>query len=333
MVRSPLLLTMGDPAGVGPELALKGAQWACNQGIQAAIVGSAQVLSRVATQLDLGPFATISSAQFLAELGPFDDQHGPVLIDCPIADLSGVVPGKVDAITGRVSLHWVEKAIDWAKQGLARGIVTLPIHKEAWHAAGARHPGHTELLAELCGASRHCMMLAADSIRCALVTVHVGLAEVPTLLTTESVWETISLAAESVQRMVGRPPRVTVCGLNPHAGEGGLFGNREEERIIQPAIEEARHAGLQIRGPVPPDTAFIPAIRQETDVYICMYHDQGLIPLKALAFDEAVNITLGLPIVRTSVDHGTALDLAWKGLASDQSLRSAIAMADQLAQF
>lgn len=320
----PLAITCGDPAGVGPELALRGAAWAADQGIPTTIVGSAALLARVAAALDLPLPEPVAADADLSE-------RRSSIVDLPGLRAEVVRPGHVDAETGAASLAYVRWAIDAAIAQRVVGIVTGPIHKEAWHAAGSPHPGHTELLAAVTGAPRHCMMLAAPTIRCALVTVHVGLCEVPSLITTESVLETIEIAAEAVSRMIERPARVAVCGLNPHAGEGGLFGRREEESAIAPAIRAAVAKGIDVAGPLPPDTAFLPPRRAATDVYVCMYHDQGLIPLKALAFDQAVNVTLGLPIVRTSVDHGTALDLAWQGRASDQSMIAAIDMAARLA--
>jgi 4-hydroxy-L-threonine phosphate dehydrogenase PdxA len=173
-------------------------------------------------------------------------------------------------------------------------------------------------------------MLTSDAITCSLVTVHVGYREVPGLLTRERILETIDLTAQAMRRLRGREPRLLVCGLNPHAGEHGLFGQGEEERIITPAIADARKLGLDVTGPLPPDTAFLPKYRQTTDAYICMYHDQGLIPLKALAFEEAVNVTLGLPIIRTSVDHGTAFDIAWSGQADASSFIKAVELAARL---
>ncbi len=175
------------------------------------------------------------------------------------------------------------------------------------------------------------MMLTSDEITCSFVTSHVGLADVPGLITTERIVEVIELSHEAMERLRGRRPRMIVCGLNPHAGEHGLFGNREEERLIVPAVDEAQRRGFDVAGPLPPDTAFVPTVRQQTDCYICMYHDQGLIPLKALAFDTAVNITLGLPIIRTSVDHGTALDIAWQGTADATSMFCAVRLAARLA--
>lgn len=331
-IQQRLLVTTGDPAGVGPELALRTIDSADQLGIQIGIVGSAKLLQRVADGLGIAPPPTLSWDHFfnvdnnrLRETG-----QSVFVVDVPGLDADDVVPGEVNRETGRASLEYVNKAIDAVQSGLAEGIVTGPIHKEAWHAAGAKFPGHTELFAERAGAASHCMMLAAPEIRCALVTVHVGLAEVADLLSETDIVRTIHLAAEAVSLVVGRPARVTVLGLNPHAGEGGLFGRGEEERIIRPAIEKAKEAGFAVTGPLPPDTAFVPAMRAKTDVYVCMYHDQGLIPLKALAFDEAVNVTLGLGMVRTSVDHGTALDIAWKGVADTGSMRAAIKMAAEL---
>ena len=209
-------------------------------------------------------------------------------------------------------------------------IATGPIHKEALHAARIPFPGHTEILAERTRSAKTCMMLTSDAITCALVTVHVGYREVPALLTRERILATIELTAAAMRKLRGRAPRLTVCGLNPHAGEHGLFGEGEEERIIAPAVEEARAKGIAVTGPLSPDTAFLPKFRKDTDAYVCMYHDQGLILLKAPAFEDAVNVTLGLPIVRTSVDHGTAFDIAWKGVADVSSFVRAVELAAQL---
>jgi 4-phospho-D-threonate 3-dehydrogenase / 4-phospho-D-erythronate 3-dehydrogenase len=210
-------------------------------------------------------------------------------------------------------------------------VTTAPLHKEALRAAGVAFPGHTEIYAQRTGASRACMMLTCPQITCSFVTVHVGYRDVPGLLSVARVLDVIELTAEFVRQTCSRNPKLVVCGLNPHAGEHGIFGEREEERFILPAIDAARSAGMSIEGPLPPDTAFLPARRQSTDAFICMYHDQGHIPLKMLAFDEAVNVTLGLPIIRTSVDHGTALDIAWQGRANPNSLFEAVRLAADLA--
>jgi 4-hydroxythreonine-4-phosphate dehydrogenase len=322
-----ILITAGDPAGVGPELALRALEPYRSSGIRIGLVGSAPLFHRVARSTGLSVPPTIAASDFESRGFP-DSPH--CTIDLPGLDAASVRPGVVDATTGAASLHWVQWSIDAILRGAADAVVTGPIHKEAWHAAGAQYLGHTELFADRAGSGRHCMMLAAPTIRCALVTVHIGLADVSRSITTAAILETIELAASAVSRIVGAPARIAVLGLNPHAGEGGLFGNQEEEKIIAPAISAAVRSGLNVIGPLPPDTAFLPAMREKIDVYVCMYHDQGLIPLKALAFDTAVNVTLGLGIVRTSVDHGTALDIAWQGVADPGSIHAAVAMAIDL---
>ncbi len=307
-----LAITAGEAGGVGPELALKAASMAevCRRCVPI-VYGPVGLLRRVARRLDL----------------PFP----PDAVDIGRLDPDQVRPGHFDALTGAASYAAVEHAIDDALAKRVDAIVTGPIQKEAWHEAGIRFAGHTELLAARTGTDEVRMMLTSDSIACALVTIHLPLADVPAAVTIDGVESTIRMAADAVARRLRRPPRVTVCGLNPHAGENGLFSHGEEEAVIAPAIARVRRDGLRVTDPVSPDTAFTPARRADTDVYICMYHDQGLIPLKALSFDEGVNVTLGLPIVRTSVDHGTALDLAWQGKADHRSMLAAIRLAIEMA--
>ena len=255
---------------------------------------------------------------------------GPAIVDLGVC-LDELIPGQVSHQTGAASYRFVETAIEAAQSGMVDGLVTGPIHKEALNASGVPYPGHTEILAAKTNSNRTCMMLTSQQITCSLVTTHVGYDEVPHLLSTERILEVIELSHDALVRMRGTSPRLTVCGLNPHNGEQGLFGNREEETIISPAVNLARQKGIQVIGPVAADTAFVPNRRSQTDGYICMYHDQALIPLKALAFDFAVNVTLGIPIVRTSVDHGTACDIAWKGVAKTTSMIEAIRLASRLA--
>jgi 4-hydroxythreonine-4-phosphate dehydrogenase len=239
-------------------------------------------------------------------------------------------PGIVSAKTGAASYSYIEKSIELAQAGKVTAVATAPINKEALHAAGIRYPGHTEIYAEKTNSLRSCMFQYSDEVRASFVTVHCGYAEVPNLLSTERILEVIELTADVMRRLRGGEPFLSVLGLNPHAGEHGLFGHREEERIIVPAIEEALKRGRRVEGPLPPDTAFVPSKRKSVDAFICMYHDQGHIPLKALAFDTAVNTTLGLPFVRTSVDHGTACDIAWQGKAKGSSLFEAVRLAARL---
>jgi 4-hydroxythreonine-4-phosphate dehydrogenase len=322
-------LTMGDPAGIGPELCLRLLRDERVSSICAPLVfGDADVLQRVARQLGWVEPTLILDRTEWAHHG--DSIDVPCVLDLAAIDAEAIAPGTVSAECGKAAYEYVMVAIDEALAGRIDAIATGPLNKEALHAAGVPFPGHTEILAARTGAARSCMMLTAEEITCSLVTVHVGYRDVPGLLTTARIRTTIELTAEAMQRIRGRAPRLLVCGLNPHAGEHGLFGAGEEERIIAPAIASARAAGIDVRGPLPPDTAFLPRYRAECDAYVCMYHDQGLIPLKALAFEEAVNVTLGLPIVRTSVDHGTAFDIAWRGRADASSFVRAVKLATKL---
>ncbi len=314
MLQKPhIAITVGDVAGVGPELAIHCARLPqVTARCQPILYGPSAVLERIAAICN-----TDLSSLALRDVGSLD--------------AGDVQPGRFSAATGRASYAAFDQAITDAVDGNVAAIVTGPIQKEAWYQAGIFYPGHTEMLAERLGVADACMMLTSPEISCVLATVHIPLADVASHLTVEAVLRAIRLGAAAMKQRNGGKPRVTVCGLNPHAGENGLLSHGEETNVIEPAMAVARQEGIQVVGPLSPDTAFTPSRRAETDVYVCMYHDQGLIPLKALAFDEGVNVTLGLPIVRTSVDHGTALDLAWQGKANPASLLAAIEMAIELA--
>lgn len=314
-----LAITVGDAAGVGPELALTcAADPAIRARCRPRLYGPTRILKQLAVQLSI----------------PIDKVE---IVD--VGDLSNqdVIAGKFSAATGVASYQAVCRAVDDAMLSKVDAIITGPIQKEAWHDAAIPFPGHTELLAQRTGTERYAMMLAGKELAVVLTTIHIALADVASSLTTGSILQTIELAAPvAVARGRAKGEHQTdraviaVCGLNPHAGENGLMSHREEEQIIQPAIITAKESGLDVIGPLSPDTAFTPAMRSRVDVYVCMYHDQGLIPLKALSFDDGINVTLGLPIIRTSVDHGTAMDLAWQGVASTTSMRAAIDAAIQL---
>ena len=245
-------------------------------------------------------------------------------------DADAVMPGVVVARCGEAAYRFVVEAIDAGLCGRVAAVSTAPLNKEALHAAGHRYPGHTEIFAERMKAPRSCMMQYSEEVTCSFVTVHVGYHEVPALLQPDRIVDVIELTAHALRRIRRREPKLLVCGLNPHAGENGLFGQREEERFIVPAIERARGLGHDVTGPVPGDTAFTPQARRQYDAVVCMYHDQGHIPVKMIAFDSAVNTTLGLPVQRTSVDHGTAFDIAWKGIARPGSLYAAVRLAARL---
>jgi 4-phospho-D-threonate 3-dehydrogenase / 4-phospho-D-erythronate 3-dehydrogenase len=326
-----IAITMGDPAGIGPEICLRLlADARANEFCVPILFGDASILTRVAQRLNLPfPQSVISLEQWPRAA---QTVSGPTVLDIRAIEESELVrSGEVSAATGRAAFTYIERSIESALAGQVDAVTTAPLHKEALRAAGVAFPGHTEIYAQRTGASRACMMLTCPQITCSFVTVHVGYRDVPGLLSVARVLDVIELTAEFVRQTCSRNPKLVVCGLNPHAGEHGIFGEREEERFILPAIDAARSAGMSIEGPLPPDTAFLPARRQSTDAFICMYHDQGHIPLKMLAFDEAVNVTLGLPIIRTSVDHGTALDIAWQGRANPNSLFEAVRLAADLA--
>jgi 4-phospho-D-threonate 3-dehydrogenase / 4-phospho-D-erythronate 3-dehydrogenase len=322
----PILgLTMGDPAGIGPELCLRALR---EPSVLAQCVpvlfGDAAVLQR----LDNSPtYEVLSPAQWSTLRAP---QHA-LVVDCGAMRNGVVRPGEIAAACGRAAFVYIEHAIGAALSGRIEGVVTAPIHKEALRLAGIAHPGHTEIFTDLTRAPRSCMMLYSDVLTVSMVTTHIGFAEVPANLSVQRITDVIELTAEAMHWMLGRAPRLGICGLNPHAGEHGLFGQREEERIVMPAVRAGLAKGLLIEPPLPPDTAFTTAARERYDAIITLYHDQGHIPFKMLAFDTGVNITLGLPIIRTSVDHGTAFDIAWKGVANATSLFAAIGVAARMA--
>jgi 4-hydroxythreonine-4-phosphate dehydrogenase len=329
-IRQPLIaVTMGDPAGVGPEICLRLLSDENIRDIATPVVfGDARLLSRCARQAGIpAPRRIISEIEW-SEKCDFIDE--PCVLDVFGFDAEGFEPGTVSAKTGAAGFRYVEKSIEAALAKQVAAVATAPLNKESLHAAGITYPGHTEMFAEKMKAERSCMTFFSSEMICSLVTVHIGYQDVVSALTTRRILDVIELTAEAVARIKGRKPRIAVLGLNPHAGEHGLFGRGEEETIIAPAIAAAKERGITIEGPLPPDTAFIAAKRSAVDAYICLYHDQALIPLKALAFDTAVNTTLGLPVPRTSVDHGTACDIAWQGKASVTSLTEAVKLAARM---
>ena len=322
-------LTLGDPAGIGPEICLRAlrAPAVLKHGVPV-LFGDAAVLERVtrATGIPSAKCPTIS----ISELAKISRINRPLIVDCAAIAAAKIKPGKISAACGRAASIYIERAIQAALAGKIDGVVTAPIHKESLNRAGVTFPGHTEIFTALTKARRTCMMLYSDKLTVSMATTHIGYAEVPRKLSTRRVLDVIGLTAGALRRLRRREPRLGVCGLNPHAGEHGLFGNREEEKFITPAVAQARKKGMRVTGPLVPDAAFTTAQRGKYDAIVTLYHDQGHIPFKMLAFDTGVNITLGLPIVRTSVDHGTAFDIAWQGKADPASLFSAIRVAAEL---
>ncbi|MBN1477654.1 4-hydroxythreonine-4-phosphate dehydrogenase PdxA [Candidatus Sumerlaeota bacterium] len=330
---SPLLaLTLGDIAGVGPEIVAKVlADSETRELAHLAVFGPHRPLRHAIDQFTAGiPTERVESA---AELSAWDFRAAvPVVDDLSVrAPSCREVMGKVDADAGRSSHAAVLAAIDACLAGHTDAMVTAPIHKAAWSQAGVKHPGHTEVLAERTGTRRVLMMLACHQLKVILATIHIRLADVPRAITRERLADVIEGTAESMPLFGADTPRLAIAGLNPHAGDGGLFGD-EEITVIGPAVEEARARGIDISGPFPADTVFARAKEGAFDAVIALYHDQGLAAIKTLEFERTVNISLGLPIIRTSVDHGTAFDIAGQGIASPTSLREAIQWATEMVE-
>jgi 4-hydroxythreonine-4-phosphate dehydrogenase len=300
-----IALSSGEPAGVGPDLCLAVAQRA--RECELVCLVDSELLAERAKRLNLDVPSTLT------------------IVHHPLAKPS--TPGKLDRANSRYVLNLIDRAIDGAMSGEFDAIVTAPVHKGIINDAGIPFSGHTEYLAERTGAALPVMMLATPELRVALATTHLPLKDVSAAITIDSLCQTLEVLNADLQKWWSlRAPRIAVCGLNPHAGEGGYLGD-EEIRTIGPAIERMRQRGLNVTGPIPADTAFVPAKLAECDAVLAMYHDQGLPVIKHAGFDRAVNVTLGLPILRTSVDHGTALDLAGTGRADASSLAAAIDLA------
>lgn len=328
----PLALTMGDPAGIGPEIVLSAWQARAHHGLAPFVYyGDARVLESCASALNLDvPIKQVSNPRDATTV--FGDALPVLNIPVP----ASVIPGKADSQNGAAVIGAIERAVSDIAQGSARAIVTAPIAKSVLYACGFSYPGHTEFLAAL--AETHwphapvqpVMMLVCDALRVVPTTIHIPLKDVPGRITPALVSDTVTVTWHALRDQFAiTHPRIAVAGLNPHAGESGTIG-QEDVDIIAPALEALRACGLEVSGPHPADTLFHAAARNSYDAAVCMYHDQALIPIKTLAFDEGVNVTLGLPFVRTSPDHGTAFDIAGKGIASPTSLIEALKLADKL---
>ncbi|MGG3562382.1 4-hydroxythreonine-4-phosphate dehydrogenase PdxA [Neobacillus rhizosphaerae] len=322
-----IAITMGDAAGVGPEIIIKALE---NQAIfdmcNPVVIGDSTILTRavnfVGSELKINSISETEEARY--------EQGTVECLDLKL--LSDQLPvGKVSKEAGNASFRYLEKAISLAKEQKIDAICTAPLNKEALHLAGHLFPGHTEILAELTGTEDFAMMLTAPKLRVIHVTTHVGLIKAVEMINPTRVYNVIQLADQTLKKAGIPSPKIAVCGINPHAGENGLFGNGEEEEKITPAVQKAVLEGIEVVGPLPADTLFFRATRGDFDMIVAMYHDQGHGPIKVLGLESGVNITVGLPIIRTSVDHGTAFDIAGKGIASEESLVEAIRQAVELA--
>ncbi len=326
---SPLAISMGCPVGIGPEIILKFFSRKPSGNVPPVVIGDCGVLLRCSELLGITADICEWQPGDQAPAGKIAVYEPPA---CPELDPDTLRWGKPDQRTARAMALYVEEAVRLSRQGTVRGLVTCPISKAALRLAGYSYPGHTEMLSALCGSSDYAMMMTGEKLRVTLVTIHASLAEVHGMLSREKILKLIRLTGRSLQRDFGIPsPRLAVAGLNPHAGEEGLFGD-EELLYIEPAVQEAlKETGWMVEGPLPPDTLFYRAVQGGYDAVVCMYHDQGLIPFKMLHFADGVNVTIGLPMVRTSVDHGTAYDIAGQGKADPSSLAAAVATAAEIA--
>ena len=326
--RRPLLaITLGDPAGIGPEVVLKAlAHKEVYETSRPVVVGDRRILERAAEWL-----GQVVDVDAVAEPAEGAYAAGRVtLLDLENAPPDRIPVGEVSAAGGAAAVEYVFRACDLAMAGTVDAVVTAPLNKAAMNLAGYDYAGHTELLTERTGAERVSMLLVGPNLRIVHVSTHVGLAEAIARVTAERVEAVIQLAHDACRALGVDRPRIAVAGLNPHASEGGLFGDEEAARI-EPAIRAARARGLDVSDPQPPDTVFLRATKGAYDIVVAQYHDQGHIPMKLLAFDSGVNVSYGLPIIRTSVDHGTAFDIAGTGIASESSLLAAIDVAVQMA--
>lgn len=336
-----IAITMGDPAGIGPEIALKGA---LDPDVRARchpiIVGSAPVLQAVSERMGLAAQLT-AYPRLPEEFSKEDDLRQVGILDLNNCTPADFVIGQISADCGRVAYEYIERSIHMALSGDVQAVVTGPIHKVSLNQSGVPFPGHTEIFSALTKTREYAMMLVSGDLRVSHVTTHVALADVPKRIQKARVLKVIRLSRDAVRQMGIDEPRIAVAGLNPHCGEGGLFG-QEDEQEIRPAVREAQDAGIRADGPIPADTVFVKAMAGEYDAVVAMYHDQGHIPVKLSGFKvdaqtgawtavTGINVTLGLPIIRTSVDHGVAFDIAWQGVASHESMLDAIHLAVDMA--
>ncbi len=308
-------ITMGDPVGVGPELALRLlALRSLRKTVTPVVIGDEGLLNKLAKKLKIRA-----------------PKKGEV-INLSSLNTKTLKAGKPTKSSSVAMISYITRAVELTQKGEVDAITTMPISKAAAKKAGFNFPGHTEFLAKLTKTKDYSMMLGGDKLKVVLVTIHEAIKKVPRLITKESVWKTIKVTDDSFKKYFGyKAPRIAVAGLNPHAGEGGLFGT-EDDKIIAPQVKKATQQGIKATGPLPPDTAFYRALKGDFDCVIAMYHDQGLGPLKLIHFEDGVNVTLGLNIIRTSVDHGTAYDIAWKGRADVRSAKAAVEMAASMAK-
>lgn len=322
-----IAVTMGDPAGIGPEIIINACAQSELDGQPLVVVGCAKTLQRIldmniTKSLKLNVIESVAKAQFAP--GVLN------VIDEPLADPEGLEPGKIQSQAGDLAYRCVKRATELAMDGQVYAIATAPLNKEALHLAGHNYPGHTELLAQLTDSKDYAMVLYTDKLKVIHVSTHISLRRFLDTLSQERICTVVGIADQFLKRVGFKAPRIAVAGVNPHAGEHGLFGD-EEAKFVEPAVQTMRQEVVDVAGPIPPDTVYLQAFEGNYDMVVAMYHDQGHIPLKMLGFYDGVNITAGLPFIRTSADHGTAFNIAWQGKANPDSMAISIKLAMQIA--
>jgi 4-hydroxythreonine-4-phosphate dehydrogenase len=321
-------ITMGDPSGIGPEIILKSFERATIKNKNIVIIGDYDIMVSSLKQLKITSFKLnrvlkVSECQY---------DHGVLnILDLNLINMNEFRPAELNARSGNAAYESLCKAVDLVRNGMIDAIVTAPLNKEALHLAGHFYPGHTEILASHTGTENYAMLLYDKKLSIIHVSTHVSLLEAVTGLRRERIEIVIEMAHDTMRKVCNHEPRIAVAGLNPHAGENGMFGNEEIKEII-PAVRNMQGRGIDVKGPFPPDTVFLQAVNGKYDIVVAMYHDQGHIPLKLIGFNSGVNVTVGLPFIRTSVDHGTAFEIAWQGKANEGSMVEAIKLAIKLAR-
>jgi 4-hydroxythreonine-4-phosphate dehydrogenase len=320
-------ITMGDPSGIGPEIILKSFENPSIRKRRIVVIGDHEVMDAAAVMLKTASFR-IKAVRNMEEC--IFSREILNVMDLRLVRTDDIVPGKVSALSGNAAFQYIRKAVSLIQDRSIDTLVTAPINKEAIHLAGHNYPGHTEILASLTGTRDFAMLLHSKKLNVIHVSTHVSLGEAVRLVKRDRIEKVVTLAYDAMTKLCKGKPVIAVAGLNPHSGESGLFGDEEIKEII-PAVDNLKIKGMDVTGPVPPDSVFMQALSGKYDLVVAMYHDQGHIPLKLTGFSYGVNITVGLPFVRTSVDHGTAFEIAWQGKADEGSMTEAIKLAIRLA--
>jgi 4-phospho-D-threonate 3-dehydrogenase / 4-phospho-D-erythronate 3-dehydrogenase len=321
-------ITMGDPSGIGPEIILKSFENAVIRNSRIIVIGDYNIMLAAHNLLKIKSF----KLKRVLNVRECSFNSGVLnILDLNLVNMTDFHPGRVQATSGNTAFECIKKAVELAKNKDIDAIATAPLNKEALHLAGHKYPGHTEILGSLTDTKDYAMLLFDKKLSVIHVSTHISLLEAITGLRRERIETVIQLTNDAMIRLCRNEPRIAVAGINPHAGENGLFGNEEIEEII-PAVNNMKGKGINVEGPFPPDTVFLQAVNGKYDVVVAMYHDQGHIPLKLIGFDSGVNITVGLPFIRTSVDHGTAFEIAWQGKANEKSMVEAIKLSIKLAK-